>query len=453
MRRGTKLDDPVTVEQVPNLEASQREIEEYLHEHQAYEVFDYLLKELMLKQPTDPLEHMLKCLRTEFPTGPLKVIVASPPGMGRAALAKRLAETFGLLYISAGDLLAEAGIHTEGSGLADEQTVVDLVLGRLRQATKNMQGWLLDGFPRTRFQTSFLKEESMVPAHVLLLKADEQWIRDRNASIREGEIEGKFISPEALEKKLRLHSCHTMAALEVYQEQLFVIDTKDGEDRVFSEMAGRIRILPRSLGPHPPPRVILLGPRGVGLQEHGGRLAERCGVVLVDAALVAKEGDAPEDDPLGGIGLRLRREDCAKQGWVLIANTMEDAQVQALQEDPCLVPTRVVALMASEETCVQRLRHILHDPVTGEVWTTLPKSDALRKRLVRKPQDQMSVVQEAHRAFRRSADVVMQAFNSAGRGARCLEIHADGPPLKVFNDLVDFVERPLALPAPDALAA
>jgi len=447
------LDDPVTVEQVPDLEASQREIEEYLHEHRAYDIFDFLMKELMLKQPEDPLEHMLQCLRTEHPTGPLKVIVASPPGMGRAALAKRLAETFGLVYISAGELLEEAGIHTEGSGHADEQKVVDLVIGRLRQATENMQGWVLNGFPRTRFQTSFLREESMVPAHVFLLKADEKLIRERNAKVQNGEIEGKYVTSEVLEEKLRLYSCHNMAALEVYQDRLFVIDSKDGDEHVFAEMARRIRILPRSLGPHPPHRVVLLGPRGVGLREHAKRLAARSGAVLVEAAVVAKEGDPPADDVLGGIRLRLKQDDCAKQGWVLIDTAMNAETALALQQDTRLVPTRVVALAASEETCVQRLHHILHDPVTGEIWTTMPKSDTLRKRLVRRPEDQMGAVKEAHRMFREHLVGVMEAFGSSDGGARCIEIPADGAPLKVFNDLVDFVERPLPLPPPAALQA
>lgn len=38
-------------------------------------------KELMLKQPEDPLEHMLQCLRTEHPTGPLKVTASHGRGM------------------------------------------------------------------------------------------------------------------------------------------------------------------------------------------------------------------------------------------------------------------------------------------------------------------------------------------------------------------------------------
>merc|ERR1719203_966909 len=70
------------------------------------------------------------------------------------------------------------------------------------------------------------------------------------------------------------------------------------------------------------------------------------------------------DDALGIVGVRLRQPDCVTQGFVLCNFPTTTAKAKALQEDVRLRPMRVVALSPSEETCVQRLRHMLHDPVT-----------------------------------------------------------------------------------------
>merc|ERR1719369_663695 len=96
--KGTTVVDPVTVEQIPNLKGSRHEIDEYLLEHRAYDVFDFLLKELMTKQPADPLEHLVKCLECPDPMGPIKAVVSGPPGAGRPDLAKRFAKELGVAY-------------------------------------------------------------------------------------------------------------------------------------------------------------------------------------------------------------------------------------------------------------------------------------------------------------------------------------------------------------------
>lgn len=503
MGRGTTPDDPVTEEQVPDLNLARHETGEYLQEQGVYQIFDFLMKDLLTKRPNDPVKHMKQCLQAEYPTGPLKVIVSSPPGVGRSAHAQKLAETFGLVYIGVGELLEKAGVQTDDIGYADEEKVIKLVMAPLKKANANMEGWVLDGFPRTRLQTTYMKEASLVPAHVLKLKASEDQIRDRHQLIEDGELEGKWIHPDALDEKLRLHVCHDSTALEIYKDRISVIDVELGDEHIYQEMVRKARMLPRSRGPQPPPRVVLLGPRGVGLQEHASRLAARLGAVLVDARelqgvdpesqarptsepsprkptdpvhgkmKMAASGtgwnsgggsrgglaraktsiDLPNrdlliaDDPLGVVGVRLRQPDCMKQGWILCGFPTTAQTAKALQEDARLRPTRVVALSPSEETCVQRLRHILYDPVTGKVWRSLPRNEHIRKRLQRDPDDLPAAVIAAHSVFCNTLPGIFQGF---GADAHCAEIPADGPPREVFKEMTEFVERPLPLPLPGA---
>uniref|UniRef100_A0A7S4PSM2 Adenylate kinase n=1 Tax=Alexandrium monilatum TaxID=311494 RepID=A0A7S4PSM2_9DINO len=497
LEHGTTLDDPVDADQKPNLRGSNHQISEYLKDQGAYDIFNYLLKELLTRQPEDPLEHMLKCLQTEYPLGPLKVIVSAPPCVGRTTQARSLAEHFGLEYIGAGELLREAGVKTDGLGYADEAMTAELVMQRVNQASAEMRGFVLDGFPRTRFQTSFLKDRSVVPSHVLVLTASAEQIRRRREWLLASshDSDGTPVSEEALDLKLRLHSCHSSSALEVYEDKISLVpvpEDPDDEETLFRQLESRVRTLPRSRGPHPPPRVVILGPRGIGSKEHASRLAARLGAVFVDGAeypldsvtgLPSPRSQHPANkrrppgvkkattlpilddssrpaspirnfsgvempheerrDPLGALGSRLRDPDCSKQGWVICGFPTTEEHAVALSDDAFLAPTRVLALNASTATCVRRLRNILTDAVTGKVWTTLPKNETIRKRLLRRAEDHPNAVREAHMSHARAIDGILEALNTGGQ---CTQIAADGAPEAVHNTIVEFVERPLPLP-------
>ncbi len=91
-----------------------------------------------------------------------------PPGAGKGTQAERLARKHGLPRISTGDMLRD-GINQrlplalrakdkmDRGELVDDETMVGIVRERLsRPDTK--KGFVLDGFPRTRFQAQALDE-------------------------------------------------------------------------------------------------------------------------------------------------------------------------------------------------------------------------------------------------------------------------------------------------------
>jgi len=459
---GTTLDDPVTVEQVPDLKQSVHDITEYFEEHDTYGLFEYMLRELLTKQPDDPLEHMIKCLQTPYPSGPLKVIVSSAPCLGRRKWSQELANHFGLTWISAGSLCRDAGMDVDSMDYVPDNEVAELVMEQIQSATDAMQGWVLDGFPRTRTQTSYLKELSVLPTHVFVLQAPESAILTRNEQIREGELEGEYVPPEILEKKLRIFTCHHTASLETYGKMIKAIDATQDEETVWTELESNVRKLPRALGPHRLPRVVIVGPRGSGYREYASRLSASLGSVYVDFkrhcpdSATAKRIKGP---PMGRsitsktsmtgsafdvISERLRKYDCESQGWVLsgFPRTLEEAQ--SLVGDVQLAPFRVIVLDASVDTCVARLRLRHVDTITGKVWSTRPRSEKMRKRLERDPMDQPAAVAAGHDQFSSRIEEILQAFNGGFGG--CLKIKADASPEVVFAEVADFVLRPLPLP-------
>jgi len=468
---GTTLADPVTVEHKPDLGSSLYEITEYLEKQQAYDLFAYLLRDLLVAQPKDPLQHLVDCLQVQVPTGPLQVFVTSPPGVGRSKLCRNLAKKFGLTYISAGELLRDAvGVDVSKIDLASDKDVTTVVLDAVKQAKSMMQGFVLDGFPRTRMQTSVLQEHAVVPTHVLLLKAKTEQILERQR------LEGEVVDPEVMAAKLNQFTCHQSIALETYTSKIKVIDAFAPSDFVASEMERVVRMLPRSKGPACPPRVVIVGARGSGLREHASRLASRLGAVFIDGermqSSLTRQGetgflndkaaspcspmsmttsiDLPKErlttiareDALGEVGIRLRQPDCKKQGYVMCGcvNSQEIARVMA--EDIQLSPTRVIALRTSADVCVNRLRHLAVDKVTGKVWTYRPQSDQIRQRLQKSPQNVPAAVTAACQAYEAKLPSILEAFGCDGR---CTEFQADGDPEDTYSNVIEFVERPLPI--------
>ena len=98
----------------------------------------------------------------------LNVIMLGPPGAGKGTQAERLARKRGLPRISTGDMLRDgitqrlplalqAKDKMDRGELVDDETMVGIVRERLsRPDTK--KGFVLDGFPRTRFQGQALDE-------------------------------------------------------------------------------------------------------------------------------------------------------------------------------------------------------------------------------------------------------------------------------------------------------
>lgn len=93
----------------------------------------------------------------------MKIVLLGPPGCGKGTQAQRLAAHFGVKAIATGDLLREAvrrgtPLGKEAKGYMDRgQLVPDEVLVRLvREQLEGLDGFILDGFPRTVAQAAAL---------------------------------------------------------------------------------------------------------------------------------------------------------------------------------------------------------------------------------------------------------------------------------------------------------
>ncbi len=132
----------------------------------------------------------------------MRMILVGPPGAGKGTQASVLVDRFAIPHISTGDMLraavtagTELGVKADGfmkqGHLVPDDLVIDLVIERIAK-TDCADGFMLDGFPRTRPQAEAL-DAALVKAGValdvvLLIKVRDELIVER--------ITGRRMDPE-----------------------------------------------------------------------------------------------------------------------------------------------------------------------------------------------------------------------------------------------------------------
>src|ERR1700748_1844727 len=117
----------------------------------------------------------------------LNIVLFGPPGAGKGTQSQNLIEKYGLIHLSTGDLLR--GEITQGTKLGLEakklmdegvlvpDAVVIGMISRKLDATKDANGFIFDGFPRTVAQAealdNLLESKSSAITGMIALKVDD----------------------------------------------------------------------------------------------------------------------------------------------------------------------------------------------------------------------------------------------------------------------------------------
>ena len=119
----------------------------------------------------------------------MNLILLGAPGAGKGTQAERLCEKFSIPAISTGNMLREAiaqgsplGLKVkklmDGGSLVPDEIVLDLVQERVAQPDC-MNGFILDGVPRTLAQAEALWQRGVRIDHVISIEIDDSVIEAR----------------------------------------------------------------------------------------------------------------------------------------------------------------------------------------------------------------------------------------------------------------------------------
>ena len=159
-------------------------------------------------------------------------ILFGPPGAGKGTQAKFIAEKYNLLHISTGDLLRKEMAAGTPLGLQAKKLINDgnlvpdeVVVGMIRNtfsSNKDVDGFLLDGFPRTIAQAEkldeMLAESSEKVDKVLSLVIKDQTIFARIAN--RAKIEGRKddADPKTIQNRIDTYHLKTEPLVDYYKK-------------------------------------------------------------------------------------------------------------------------------------------------------------------------------------------------------------------------------------------
>jgi len=181
----------------------------------------------------------------------MKMIIMGPPGAGKGTQAKVIAAKLGIPAVSTGDIFranvteeTELGIEAKrymdsGDYVPDEVTNA-MVKDRIAEADA-LDGFLLDGYPRTLAQVEELDEMLAARDHhldaVLVLTVDKDEIVQR--LLKRAADEGRSDdTAEVVRHRQDLYTEQTAPLIEVYDQRGIVVRV-DGMGSV-SDVTGRV---------------------------------------------------------------------------------------------------------------------------------------------------------------------------------------------------------------------
>lgn len=207
----------------------------------------------------------------------MNIIILGPQGSGKGTQAKLLADEFGLYYFESGKFLRKLAkederidqiINKEGRLIPDDE-IFSYVKKELNQKDPDLDGMILDGYPRSvkqyKLLTDWLEENGEDIDYAIFLDISEKETIRRLSARRMDEETGNIYNlitnpppedldaeklvqrpddkPEAIKTRLEQYNEQTQPLINLLREKGILMEV-DGErpiDVVFKDITGRIK--------------------------------------------------------------------------------------------------------------------------------------------------------------------------------------------------------------------
>ncbi|XP_059495898.1 adenylate kinase isoenzyme 5-like isoform X2 [Stegostoma tigrinum] len=200
---------------------------------------DELIEEYMVFDPSKPR--------------PRIILVIGGPASGKGTQSMKVAERYGFVHISVGELLRDKMLHNASNNrkwgliakiimngeLAPQETTITEIKQKLMQQPDS-PGFVIDGFPREVSQAICFDDQICVPDLVIYLSCATCHLKERlEKRAEEGRPDN---NPKAIQRRLVTFKQNTVPLVQYYQERNLIV-TFDGdrpEGEVFDEIRATV---------------------------------------------------------------------------------------------------------------------------------------------------------------------------------------------------------------------
>ncbi len=157
----------------------------------------------------------------------MHIVFLGPPGAGKGTQADVISKKFNIKKISTGDILrsemeneTELGKVAKGYMEKGELVPDDIMIKIIQNYIKNLDRFILDGFPRTLNQALELEKITKIDKVVYLNVPDDEI---KNRLLKRGRLDDK---PEVIENRIRIYREQTKPLIDYYKSKgiLYEVD-------------------------------------------------------------------------------------------------------------------------------------------------------------------------------------------------------------------------------------
>ena len=161
----------------------------------------------------------------------------APPGGGKGTQGVRLAHELGVPHISSGDVLrsavaedTELGREVKAHMAAGRLAPDDLVTRAITPVIESLDGYILDGYPRTLAQAQTVDFDAVV-----YLRVPDDEVERR--MLARGRADDK---PGVIRERLREYAADTEPLIDRYRDVLVEVDGDRDEDAIAEDLKARV---------------------------------------------------------------------------------------------------------------------------------------------------------------------------------------------------------------------